>query len=56
MKGLPNLWTKILKLLISLPDSHLSLDWKFQSSQTHTFRLAHATVQFLGCIGERSHE
>ena len=50
-----NLQTRIMKLLISLVDlefvltveSHISLDWNFQSSPTYTPRFAHATLQFL---------
>jgi hypothetical protein len=48
-----------MKLLISLVDlkfvltleSHISLDWNFQSLPTYTLRFAHATLQFLGYGG-----
>ena len=49
-----------MKLFISLLDSkfsltlesHISLDWKFQSLPTYTLRFAHATLQFLGFKGD----
>ena len=52
----------ILKLLISFvnskfvltPQSHISLDWKFQSSLTFAPIFAHATLQLLGSEGDNN--
>ena len=54
--GLLELQTIIMKLLVPLldskfvltPESHISLDWNFQSSPTYTPRFVHAILQILG--------
>jgi hypothetical protein len=62
--GVAELQSIIMTLLISLldaklvltHDSHISLDWNFQSLQTHTPRVAHATLSLLGFGGVGSLE
>ena len=44
-----------LKLILT-PESHNSLDWKFQFSATYIPRFAHATLQLLGSGGDNTLE
>ena len=46
----------LVQKFVLKPKSHSSLVWKFWSSPTHTPKVTHATVQFLGSGGDYSLE